>query len=106
MSELDKKSILERLGIGVSNSGACGIDWIPSPTGGELVSINPADGVPIASVRMASESDYDAIVEQSAEVFQRWRLLPAPQRGLIVRELGDELRARLLGFSACAIYCR
>jgi aldehyde dehydrogenase (NAD+) len=41
---------------------------------------------------MASESDYEAIVEQSAEVFGRWRLLPAPQRGLIVRDMGDELR--------------
>src|SRR5262249_19067867 len=46
----------------------------------------------IARVRMAAEEDYDEVVYQSAPVFERWRMLPAPQRGQVVREIGDELR--------------
>src|SRR5262249_51844480 len=48
----------------------------------------------IARAQMAGLSDYDRIVADAAETFQRWRMLPAPKRGQIVREIGDELRAR------------
>ncbi|HEU5112851.1 MAG TPA: aldehyde dehydrogenase family protein, partial [Acidimicrobiia bacterium] len=41
---------------------------------------------------MASAEDYDRVVAQSVETFDRWRLLPAPQRGQYVRRLGDALR--------------
>src|ERR1022692_3734938 len=84
--------VLERLGIEPVNSGACGREWIASPGGPTIASLNPADGQELASVRMASEQDYEAIVAQSVEVFERGRMLPAPQRGQIVREIGDELR--------------
>jgi aldehyde dehydrogenase (NAD+) len=86
-------SVLERLGINAVNSGACGTDWIASPRGEELVSLNPATGEELARVRMASEADYEAVVAETLETFQRWRMLPAPKRGQIVREIGDELRA-------------
>jgi len=92
MSELNRTAILQRLGIGDVNSGACGAGWIKEPSGGELVSTNPADGSVIARVQMASESDYDAVAGQASEVFRKWRLLPAPERGAIVREIGGELR--------------
>jgi aldehyde dehydrogenase (NAD+) len=84
--------MLERLGIEQVNSGACAGDWIESPQGSLLDSINPTDGSVIAQVRLAAEEDYDEVVYQSAEVFKRWRMTPAPQRGQIVREIGDELR--------------
>jgi aldehyde dehydrogenase (NAD+) len=41
---------------------------------------------------MASAADYDAVVRRAAGAFLTWRMLPAPQRGEIVREIGDELR--------------
>lgn len=84
--------VLERLGIQPVNSGACGRDWIASPGGKTIASTNPADGSELAQVRLASVEDYDRAVSDAAEVFQRWRMLPAPQRGQIVREIGDELR--------------
>jgi aldehyde dehydrogenase (NAD+) len=84
--------VLERLGIDAMNSGACGREWIKSPGGSVLASVNPADGQELARVRMASEEDYERIVAESAEIFERWRMLPAPKRGQIVREIGDELR--------------
>ncbi len=59
---------------------------------GKIVSYNPATGSELGRVRMALEEDYDEAVWQAAQTFERWRMLPAPQRGEIVREIGDELR--------------
>jgi len=84
--------VLERLGIEPMNSGACGREWISAPGGAILASINPADGHELASVRMASADDYERIVSEAAETFERWRMFPAPKRGQIVRDLADELR--------------
>jgi aldehyde dehydrogenase (NAD+) len=70
--------ILERLGIVSADSG--------------VASMNPADGSELARVRLASAEDYHRTVAQSIEVFERWRMFPAPKRGQIVREIGDELR--------------
>ena len=84
--------VLDRLEIEPVNSGACWGEWIPNPTGGELASINPSDGSVIARVRMAGAADYATIAAHAAEAFLEWRMIPAPKRGEIVRELGDELR--------------
>ena len=83
--------VLARLGIAHDNAGACHSEWI-NTTGDLLVSYDPSEGTPIAKVRMATAEDCEAVVQRSVEIFQRWRLLPAPQRGEIVREIGDELR--------------
>ena len=37
-------------------------------------------------------SSYDDLVKASQEAHKKWRLIPAPQRGEIVREFGNELR--------------
>ena len=84
--------LLERLGLESLNSGACAGDWITAPQGAVLESINPADGRVIAHVRMAAEEDYDEVVWRALEIFKQWRMVPAPKRGQIVREIGAELR--------------
>ncbi|MFN7931724.1 MAG: aldehyde dehydrogenase family protein [Bryobacteraceae bacterium] len=84
--------LLDSLGIKKINSGCCGTEWIDSPAGEDLVSYNPATATAIATVRLALEEDYDDLVWQAAQVAPKWKMLPAPQRGLIVREIGDELR--------------
>jgi aldehyde dehydrogenase (NAD+) len=76
--------VLERLGIEPVNSIAAG--------GSEIVSLNPATGLELGRVRLATAGDYEKAVSQAIEVFERWRMLPAPKRGQIVREIGDELR--------------
>jgi len=86
------QQILERLGIEGVNSGACHGEWIAQPSGGDLVSISPNDGSEIARVRMAGADDYERVAGRAAEVFYRWRMLPAPKRGEIVRQIGEELR--------------
>jgi hypothetical protein len=47
-------TLLERLHIEPLNSGACHGDWIAEPAGGELTSLCPATGEPLARVRMAA----------------------------------------------------
>jgi len=84
--------VLERLEIEPVNSGACDGDWISQPSGGELASINPADGSVIARVRMAGRDDYEQVAAHAAQAFREWRMIPAPKRGEIVREMADELR--------------
>jgi len=59
---------------------------------GELVSYNPATGAELGRVRLALEEDYDDAVWQACRTFERWRMFPAPQRGEIVREIGEALR--------------
>ena len=56
------------------------------------MSFNPTDGSELGRVRLAAEGDYDEVLRAATQSFERWRMLPAPQRGEIVREIGDELR--------------
>ena len=63
-----------------------------SPT--MLASINPANGEEIARVAQASAEDYEKVMAAATEAFREWRMIPAPQRGLLVRDIGEALRAR------------
>jgi aldehyde dehydrogenase (NAD+) len=62
-------------------------------SGEEFASFNPANGKELGRVRLAEEEDYDDVVWEAAKTFERWRMEPAPKRGEIVREIGEELRA-------------
>ena len=85
--------ILERLHIEPVNSGACYGDWIADPSGGEIESINPATGEPLAKVLRAGPEDYERVAASAQEAFLDWRMVPAPKRGEVVRQIGNELRA-------------
>jgi aldehyde dehydrogenase (NAD+) len=87
------KDFLGRLGIREMNSGACNGAWLDTK-GEDLVSFCPADGQPIATVRQATEDDYEAVVRAAHEAFLEWRMLPAPKRGEIVRQMGLALREK------------
>src|SRR5215469_13903543 len=84
--------LLENLHIEPVNSGACYGDWVPNPSGGEIESVNPATGEPLAKVIRAGPADYECVVSRAQEAFHDWRMLPAPKRGEIVRQIGNELR--------------
>jgi aldehyde dehydrogenase (NAD+) len=86
--------LLQKLGIKDLNIGACaGQDaWYQDPQGQELVSRNPATGEPLARVLQATEKTYEQVVTQALEAFSRWRMMPAPKRGLVVHDLGVALR--------------
>ncbi len=52
----------------------------------------PIDHSEIAQVEITNRMDYDLVVETAQEAFKTWRMMPAPQRGEIVRQIGLELR--------------
>ena len=84
---------LKQLGIKDKNYGAAtGVDWVTTTDQGELDIVSPVDGKHIASVYLASEEDYEKVVAKGAETFKTWRMIPAPKRGEIVRQIGLELR--------------
>lgn len=88
------KKLLEKLGIKEVNYGACSgpEDWYEDPQSEEIVSYNPTTGEPIAKVLQATEKTYEQVLTQATEAFKKWRMIPAPKRGLIIRDLGDALR--------------
>jgi aldehyde dehydrogenase (NAD+) len=88
----DIAEILDQLHIEPLNSGACYGDWVPNPSGAELASLNPSNGETLARIRQAGLADYEYVVARATEAFLDWRMMPAPKRGEMVREIGLELR--------------
>ncbi|MBL6719888.1 MAG: aldehyde dehydrogenase family protein [Planctomycetes bacterium] len=84
---------LRELGIDGDQSGAyCGT-WMET-TGPWLESRSPATGEVIGRVRQATAAEYDQVVEAAREAFLRFRSMPAPQRGELVRRMGEAMRAK------------
>ncbi len=83
-------SILETLGIRDINHGGFAGEWIGS--GPELDVVTPVDGSRIATVRQVTEEEYDGIADRAHHAFLKWRTVPAPKRGELIRQLGNRLR--------------
>lgn len=83
---------LKELGIKDINSGVCYGEWITKPKGEKITSFSPIDGKPIAEVVTAGTEDYENVVGRAGEAFKTWRMIPAPKRGEIVRQIGNKLR--------------
>lgn len=83
---------LSTLKISSTNKGvSTGTKWIESK--GELIdSFSPVDGKKIGSVIAADKDSYEAVINKAEEAFKTWRLVPAPKRGEIVRQIGEALR--------------
>jgi aldehyde dehydrogenase (NAD+) len=87
-------SLLKKLSIKETNPGACfGLDgWIADPHGQEIISYNPATGDPIAKIIQAGPEACERVIVEAASAFRTWRMVPAPKRGEVVRDLGSALR--------------
>lgn len=82
---------LQQLGIKEINKGtSTGSNWMPG--GEEFASYSPVDGRLIAKVTSTTKEEYEAVMQSATEAFKTWRIMPAPQRGEIVRQFGEELR--------------
>jgi aldehyde dehydrogenase (NAD+) len=87
------KEELSKLKINAHNKGvSTGSKWLESK-GGIIESYSPVDGKLIGSVSAADKESYDAVIKKAEEAFTLWRMVPAPKRGDIVRQIGDALRA-------------
>ena len=84
---------LQELGITDVNGGAHdGVECLSGEECGVITSYSPATGERIADVAKAGAASYEALMDRSGAAFEKWRMMPAPQRGEIVRQIGDALR--------------
>ncbi len=82
---------LSALGIKDINSGtSTGMQFFAN--GSKLESYSPVNGQLIGTVIQSTKEDYEAAMEKATEAFKTFRLMPAPQRGEIVRQFGEKLR--------------
>lgn len=85
------KEALSQLGIQEINEGtSTGINFFAN--GKIIESYSPVDASLISKVKASTKEDYESAMQKSAEAFKIWRLVPAPKRGEIVRQMGEELR--------------
>lgn len=83
---------LKTFNIGSTNNGvSTGAEWISSK-GETIDSFSPVDGKKIGSVIAADKDSYEAVLKKAEEAFKTWRMMPAPKRGEIVRQVGEALR--------------
>eukprot|EP00758_Cryptobia_borreli_P014678 Tbor_TRINITY_DN5945_c2_g1::TRINITY_DN5945_c2_g1_i2::g.18902::m.18902/K14085/ALDH7A1; aldehyde dehydrogenase family 7 member A1 len=87
---------LAELGIEDVNQGCFdGKTW--GANGETVEPITPITGQPIGpKVVMANTTDTDRAIKNMMTVKKDWAMTPAPKRGEIVRQIGDELRKKLI----------
>jgi aldehyde dehydrogenase (NAD+) len=87
------KELFQTLGLHDHNPGtSTGTDFIQDDGAEVLTSRTPIDRSILGQVRVTTRAEYDQVVERSVEAFREWRMMPAPERGEIVRQIGLELR--------------
>src|SRR5438309_2856937 len=84
------QSVFEKLALSEDNSGVFAGEWRGNGT--KINKISPIDGRRLASIRTASEDDYQTTIARAQEAFEKWRRTPGPVRGDTVRRLGNALR--------------
>ncbi|XP_063434369.1 alpha-aminoadipic semialdehyde dehydrogenase-like [Mytilus trossulus] len=87
-----KYSWLKDLGLSAQNNGVFYGKWGGS---GEIAtSYCPTNKKPIATVVQGSPADYEKAIAATKEAWEVWAEVPAPQRGEIVRQMGEALREK------------
>jgi aldehyde dehydrogenase (NAD+) len=84
---------LEILGVKAITEGtSTGKQWFSN---GEIFeSYSPVDGQLIGKVKASTPADYEKVMQSATEAFKTFKLMPAPQRGEIVRQFGQKLREK------------
>ncbi len=82
---------LKKLGIKKHNAGtSTGLQSVKSRK--YISSHTPVDGSLIGSVSQTTAEQYEQVIEKAQSAFKVWREIPAPRRGEIVRQYGEQLR--------------
>ncbi len=86
------REALEILGVKQHNAGvSTGSEWLEAGSD-KLTSVSPVDAATIGTVTVTTAEEYEQVVQKAQEAFLQWRLVPAPKRGEIVRQIGLALR--------------
>ena len=98
---MDTSNLLHALGIRGLNAGGSSSSksWTSIDNTERIRSYNPATGKVLGEVAGCTAIDLETLLEDSRRAFHKWRHVPAPKRGEIVRLLGQALREKkdLLG---------
>ena len=78
---MDVLDTLKEIGVDIARHEGCGLE----PR-------SPIDGKPTVGLRVTTLAEGSATLELAHAAFLRWRTVPAPVRGELVRRLGNELR--------------
>ena len=84
------QTVLDKLALSNDNAGVFDGEWRGG--GAKIEKISPIDGRRLATVRTASEEDYNKAITHAHEAFSKWRVTPGPVRGDTIRRLGNALR--------------
>lgn len=89
----DIGEILKSFGIKETNpSYSTGKEWGGIDNREARIIYSPINKQKIASVNFANKEDYEKVISTATKAFAQWQLIPAPKRGEIVRQIGDNLR--------------
>ena len=83
---------LKTLGIEPINNGTSTGSVFLDTTSDLIESYSPVNGQKIGAVYTTTDADYQAVTVKAQEAFKVWRNIPAPKRGEIVRQCGEEFR--------------
>ncbi len=87
------EEILRKLDVLGEQAGTGTGAWLDC-RGEVLESVSPINGQVIGRIRCANKEDYERVLDRAVKAFQEWRMVPAPKRGDIVRQIGNALRAQ------------
>src|SRR5687768_780647 len=87
-------NVLRSLGIQSTVPGAAAGNRVIQTKGKQVPARSPIDGQALATVTWATKDDVDSVVRAANEAFLKWRTVPAPKRGELVRRIGVKLRER------------
>jgi aldehyde dehydrogenase (NAD+) len=90
------KSLLDKLGLQAVNQGTCvgPNSWLDTE-GAVFTSFNPTTGESIAAIVQTTPEAYEQVITHAQAAFLSWREMPAPKRGLMIRDFGVALRERI-----------
>lgn len=97
-SKFNVNELLARLGLSassaVSNHAVFAEGRFSAGSGEEFAVINPSTNVKIATVRFGNIQDYERCVVSAMGAKKSWEDTPAPVRGEVIRQLGNNLRVK------------
>jgi aldehyde dehydrogenase (NAD+) len=86
------EDILKKLGIADTPAGAWIGERSVTTRGAPLEVRSPIDRRLLAMIPMAGPDEVNRAIDAADEAFRKWRLVPAPRRGELVRRIGEAVR--------------
>ncbi len=86
-----QKDFLKKLNLKAANAGTS-TGLVSSKSRKSIQSFSPVDGEFIGSATVTSAAEFEHVMQTATAALKVWREIPAPKRGEIVRQYGEELR--------------